>query len=389
MVKNSKLLYKLYYHGGSLLLRGIGLFVKTDPNLILFSSYGGRKFDDSPRVVYEYLLQHPVSPDHKYVWAFANPDDFPEVENRIQVDTPAYYLTALRAGYWITNTSIARGMDFRKKQTKSFAFAHGLMALKRISTDVVDKGAVFISDQHEKFDAVFVEGTIDISILSRLWRLDKSLFHTTGLPRNDDLVDTTETEKLLLRQKLGIPEDKKVILYAPTFRDWSKDTTGQNTYRIPMDFTKWQKQLGKEYVLLVNGHYAISKLLNLPPKDDFVVNVFGYPQINDLLKIADILISDYSSIVFDYSILGRPIFGYCYDLDEYMAIRGSYIDVETFYCDGAIREEDDLLAAIVNIDYEKACKFTRENIRDRYLAAYGNAAEKSIEIMFGTKTDQN
>ena len=91
-VKGNKIIYNLYYHLGSLFLRFIGLFVKTDPNLILFISYGGQKYDDSPRVVYEYLLEHPVSSKHKYVWAFIEPGKFPQVEQKVKVDTFAYVI---------------------------------------------------------------------------------------------------------------------------------------------------------------------------------------------------------------------------------------------------------------------------------------------------------
>lgn len=389
LVKNSKLLYILYYYGGSFLLRFIGMFVKTDPNLILFSSYGGRKFDDSPRVVYEYLQKNPVSPDHKYVWAFVNPEEYPQVSNKIRIDTPEYYLTALRARYWITNSSISRGLSFKKAATINILFEHGLTALKRIGSDVARQDHVFVSTAKENYDMVFVEGKYESPILSRLWQLDQRVFYATGLPRNDDLVRATDAEKAHLRQKIGIPGNKKVILYAPTFRDWIKDAGGRNVYQIPMDFEKWKSRLGAQYVLLINGHYAIAELLSEMPKDEFVMNVFGYPQLNDLLKITDVLISDYSSIVFDYSILERPIFCYGYDLNEYLENRGSYVDIHSVFCNGVIQNEDTLIESIETMDYEEQCRFTREQIKEKYLASYGDAARKAVEIIFGSRREQN
>lgn len=385
LVKNSKAFYKIYSVCGSALLRFAGLFIRTDPNLILFASYGGRKFDDSPRFVYEYLLKHPVSADHKYVWAFIEPEKFPDVPNKIRIDTPRFYLTALKAGYWMTNSSISRGMDFKKKAAINIQFTHGLTALKRIGSDVLDQKDVFVSKGHEKFDLVFVEGKREIPILSKVWHLDEEVFHTTGLPRNDDLVDYPPEEVEEIRKRLGIPAGKKVILYAPTFRDYSKGTDGSNALGIPMDFAKWEKALGQEYVLVVTAHYAVARLLDELPRNDFVINAFAYPVLNDLLKISDILISDYSSIVFDYSILERPILCYGYDCDAYLAMRGSYIDIHSFYRDGVIRDEDALLDTIVNMDYDTHCRFTREQIRDKYLSSYGNAAEKAVEIIFRGK----
>lgn len=385
LVKNSKFLYKLYYYGGSMLLRFLGLFVKTDPNLILFASYGGRKFDDSPRVVYEYLQKHPVSTSYKYIWAFLDPAEFPQVANTVRIDTPNYYLTALRAGYWITNSSISRGMNFKKKKTTDVLFTHGLTALKRIGADVVNNDDVFVSTSYEKYDMVFIEGKFEAPILAKVWHLDESVFHKTGLPRNDDLVGFTQEEVTEIKCKLGIPLNKKVILYAPTFRDWSKDSGGRNVFKIPMDFEKWQAALGEEYVLLINGHYAIAELLNKLPENDFVINAFGYPQLNDLLKIADVLVSDYSSIVFDYSILERPIFCYGYDLDEYMETRGSYVDIHSVFCNGVIRDEDTLIHSIAGMDYDAQCQFTRKYIKEEYLASYGDAARRATEIIFADR----
>lgn len=382
LVKNSKLIYKVYSVCGSMLLRFVGIFVKTDPNLVLFTSYGGRKYDDSPRVVYEYLQRDPVSADHKYVWAFTEPEKYPEVPNKVRIDTPRFYLTALRAGYWMTNSSMSRGLDFKKKKTKNVLFTHALVALKRFGADVVNSREIFVSTASEKYDVVFVEGKYDTSILSKVWKLDESVFRATGLPRNDDLVGVSPEEKAALKQKLGIPQDKKVIMYAPTFRDDSRGADGSNALSIPIDFGRWKQALGDEYVLMVSAHYVVSQLLDDLPDDGFVINVVGYPKLNELLKVADILISDYSSIVFDYALLERPILGYCYDCDDYLSKRGSYVDLQEFFCDGVIRDEDALLDVIVNMDYDAQCRFTREHIKEKYVAAYGNATKTAVDLIF-------
>lgn len=381
-VKQNKVVYSLYYHLGSLFLRFIGLFVKTDPDLILFISYGGQKYDDSPRVVYEYLLKHPVSSKHKYVWAFVDPDKFPQVEQKVKVDTLSYYITAMHAGYWITNSSASRGLNFRKKQTKNYLFQHGMAGIKKIGIDVEQFDKAFRIGFHETFDAIFIEGKKELDILPRAWRMDSSLFHMTGLPRNDDLATVTEDEIKSIKDRLGIPQSKKVILYAPTFREFSRAEDGRNTLGIPFDFSKWEAVLGQEYVLLVTAHYEVAKLLDELPKNDFVINAFQYPVLNDLIKVSDILVSDYSSIVFDYSIMERPIFCYGYDYDTYSAERGLYTDLEQLFSHGVLRTENEVLKAIQEINYEQECEYTRSHIKHEYIAAYGDAAEKAIQIIF-------
>lgn len=381
-VKQNKFIYNVYFHLGSLFLRFLGLFVKVDPNLILFISYGGQKYDDSPRVVYEYLLKHPVSSKHKYVWAFMEPDKFSQVAQKVKVDTLSYYITAMRAGYWITNSSASRGLNFRKKSTRNMLFTHGLTGIKKIGVDIHESEKAFKIGFDEHFDAIFVEGKKEIPLLAHAWQMDPSIFHTTGLPRNDDLAAVTGAEIQSIKDRLGIPQSKKVILYAPTFREFSRAKDGRNALGIPIDFSKWEATLGQEYVLLVTAHYEVAKLLDELPKNDFVVNAFQYPELNDLIKVSDILISDYSSIVFDYSIMERPIFCYGYDYDTYSVERGLYTDLEQLFSHGVLRTENEVLKAIQRIDYGKECEYTRCHIKNEYIASYGNAAEKAVQIIF-------
>lgn len=381
-VKRNRWCYRLYFSVGSALLRLLGCFVKTDPDLILFISYGGQKYDDSPRVVYEYLKTHPVSGRQRYVWAFTQPERYPQIEQRVKVDTLLYFITALRAGCWITNASASRGLHFQKKETRSYLFEHGVCAIKKIGADIGRPDKAFQIGFHEKFDAVFIEGKQELSILPRAWGMAPSVFHLTGLPRNDDLTAVSDDELHAIRAKLGIPDGKRVILYAPTFREFSRAADGQNALGIPLNFARWENELGREYVLLVTAHYEVAQLLNTLPQTGFVINAFQYPVLNDLLKAADILISDYSSIVFDYAILERPIFCYAYDLDTYVTERGLYADLNTLFSHGALRTEETLLAALREIDYSAECDFTREHIKNKYIASYGNAAEKAVAVMF-------
>lgn len=388
-VKNNKLVYAAYFYVGSFLLRVLGLFIKTDPNLVLFISYGGQKYDDSPRVVYEYLKRNAISSDHKYVWAFIEPDKFPQVENKIKVDTLTYYVTAMQAGIWITNSSASRGLNFKKKQTRNYMFQHGMAGIKKIGTDVEQFDKAFRIGFHERFDGIFIEGKKELDILPRAWKMERAVFHVTGLPRNDDLATVTDEEIRSIKARLGIPANKKVILYAPTFREFSRADDGRNALGIPIDFKEWEAALGEAYVMLITAHYEVAKLLDELPKNDFVINAFKYPVLNDLIKVSDILISDYSSIVFDYAIMERPIFCYGYDYDSYAVERGVYTDLDELFFNGVLRTEDALLHAIATMDYDAQCAYTREHIKDEYIASYGNAAEKTVELIWRNASCKN
>ena len=382
IVKNSSLIYSIYYYLGSAVLRMLGLFIKTDKNLILFVSYGGKKYDDSPRVVYEYLMEHPISTKHKYVWAFTDPEQYTGVSNKVKIDTLKYYIIALKAGYWITNSSASRGLNFRKATTKNIMFQHGMTAIKKNGTDMEVKRGIHRKHYIEKFDAIFIEGKFETEILTRAMSQDKNAFFVTGLPRNDSLVNVNTEKVLCIKQKLNIPMDKKVILYAPTYRDQNLDIKRNNYLPIPFDLQALRAELGQEYILIITAHYEVSQFSGTLPESRFVFNAFGYPVINDLLIIADILISDYSNIVFDYSILERPIFCFGYDYEEFLKQRGFYSDLETMFSKGVLRTQDELVNAIKTMNYCQECEFTKRNIKEKYLKAYGNAAEKAVKIIF-------
>lgn len=382
IIKNSSLIYSIYYFLGSLILRILGAFVRTDKNLVLFVSYGGKKYDDSPRVVYEYLLKNPVSPEHKYVWAFTEPEHYPGVCHKVKIDTLEYYVTALKAGYWITNSSASRGLNFKKLATKNILFEHGMVAMKKVGADMEVKTGIHNKHFVEHFDAIFIEGKNEADILTHAMGQARRVFVPTGLPRNDNLLNVEADKVRETKEKFNIPLDKKVILYAPTFRDQNLDSDRTNYLVIPFDFTTLEEKLGQEYVVLITAHYEVAKYLDQIPKNNFVYNAFGYPEVNDLLIIADILVSDYSSIVFDYSILGRPILCFGYDYDEFLNQRGVYTDLETLFSHGVIRTQEELVSVIQNMDYQEECCFSQKQIRDKYLAAYGNAAEKAVGVIF-------
>ncbi len=117
-IKYCRPVYDLYYYLGTGLLNFLKLFVRTDERLILFNSFGGKSFNDSPRAIYEAMCRDPRFAGFRFVWAFQEPEKF-TVKNgeKIKSDTLPYFLTALKARVWITNSSLERGLGFVGKHT--------------------------------------------------------------------------------------------------------------------------------------------------------------------------------------------------------------------------------------------------------------------------------
>lgn len=176
------------------------------------------------------------------------------------------------------------------------------------------------------------------------------------MPRNEELWNATEENKMEMRKKLNIPENKKVILYAPT---WRESVDGGKTYSIkpPIHFDKWEEALGEEYIVLFRAHHLTTKVLGVE-YNDFVRDASEYPFVNDLMIASDILITDYSAIAFDYSILCRPIFCYAYDYDSYLSERGTYFKMDERYPQKSCKTEEQLLDEIRNMQYVVACSNT-------------------------------
>ena len=382
ILKSSSLIYNLYFYIISFGLQFIGLFVRTDNNLVLFVSYSGRKYDDSPKVLYEYIKNNNKYLNYKLVWAFENPSNYLEVPDneKLKIDTFKYYLTALKAGYWITNSSVTRGLRFKKKKTKYVIFQHGTVGIKKLGKDIEKGNKSFKIKKEDNIDMFIIQGKKEKPILEKALNLYGKIYEY-GLPRNDELYEVTDTKIKECRKKLGIPDGKKVIVYTPTFREFYKDNKLNSYVSMPFDIDKMKKAFNDEYVLVITAHYEVSKMLNIPENDPFVINAFNYPYINDLLISADILISDYSSVVFDYSILERPILCFAYDYEMYMKERGTYTDLNKLFFDGVIKTQDKLIEVIKEMDYEKECKHSKE-IKEEYLLNYKNTVEVAAKNIF-------
>lgn len=381
ILKSSKFLYSIYFYIFSSLIKIMGLFIKVDNNQVLFVAYSGRKFDDSPKVLYEYMKKNNRYNNFKLTWAFENPQNYPlDSSEKVKIDSLKYYYIALKSKYWITNSSITRGLNFKNKKTKYIIFQHGTLGIKKLGADIANNNKSFKIKKEEEIDMFIIQGKKEAPILEKALNL-KGKIYELGLPRNDELYDAGINEINVAREKLNIPKNKKVMLYAPTFREFYKDNKLESYVEMPFDIEEMRKNFEDEYVLLITAHYEVAKMLNIPENDPFVINAFKYPYINDLLLSADMIISDYSSVVFDYAILEKPILCYAYDYETYMNERGTYIDLNSFFYDGVIKTQKELIDIIKNMDYKKECEHSKK-IKNEYLLNYVNTVKKAAKVIF-------
>ena len=375
MLKQNMFIYKIYVHVFNFIFKILRAFIKVQDDIILINSFGGRKYDDSPKIIFEYMKTQEKYNKYKIYWAFHNPDEF-EIEGaeKIKTDTFKYFMIALKAKYWITNSAIERGLKFKNKKTYYINTWHGT-AIKKMGIDAPVTAFRFKNTQ---CDIMYAQSKYDIDIFSRAFNIPREKFALVGLPRNDELFSVNNDEIKEIKNKLNIPQNKKVILYAPTFREYSRDKDGC-IIAPPINLEKWKEKLSNEYVLLFRAHYEINKVLGIED-DEFIYNVSDYKNLNELMIISDILISDYSSIMFDYSILERPIYSYAYDYEEYLEKRGMYIDIKKELPNGICETEDELLQKILNCNFEEQ-KIKTKKLKEIYVQNDGNARKYIDEII--------
>lgn len=370
-------------------LEAESLFIKTEPETMLFASFGGRCFDDSPRAIYEEICRRPEFDNWKLVWAFSNPDGFSlDRGEKVKIDTPDFFHQLLRSKIWVSNSGMTRGISFKKPDVLSVATWHGT-PLKKICGDEHQNTVGGKRTKKGPLDADTIrcaQSEYDRDLFARLFHAEKSAFLLSDLPRNDRLLNYTEEEKRQIRSGLKISEGKKVILYLPTYREYQINEKHETFLAPPIDLNKWESALGEEYVLLIRAHYAVSAALNIQ-ENAFVHDVSGYPLLNDLYAIADLMISDYSSAFFDFSILDKPMLCFAYDLEEYEEKRGLYLNLaETLPCP-VDRDEDTLIEHIKQMNVEEYVEATKKF--HQKFAPYAGHASKAVvdEIVHRLKSE--
>lgn len=369
--------YTLYFYIMSALINSLKLLIHIDDQMIMFNSFAGRKFDDSPKAIYDLMKSDLRFSNYKLIWALDRPQDY-ELGNTtvIKTDTLKYFIMCLKSRVWITNSSFERGLRFKNNKTFYFNTWHGT-PLKKMGSDIGDSNQSFSSKSGTKWNAMTSQSEFETDIFSRAFNIPRDNILEFGLPRNDILSNYGTKDRQHLRRSLGIEDDKIVILYAPTFREYEKEINHGIVLAPPINFNHWREVLGESYTIMFRAHYEVAKIMNFN-ESDYVKNMTSYPSINDLIIASDILITDYSSILFDYSITGKPILHFTYDYEKYIKNRGVYFDIRKYF-DGAANE-DQLLRIIKNLNTSKAKKQTID-FREKFLNFYGTATEKVIDYI--------
>ncbi len=371
LLKRNRLLYKVYYYILSGGVNFMKLFLKNDKRLILFVSFGGRRCADSPRAIYDFMLTDPRFEGYKLVWGVINTKEFPEINEKVKIDTFTYFKTALQARCWVTNVLIERSLSFKGIKTFYLYTGHG-SPIKKVGGDFKSNKR-FTKIAKDCYDASLAQSELEKDVRGRNFGLPKSQVYMTGTPANDILSTYSIEYRNTIRKNLGISTNKKAVLYAPTFREYS----GIGKFETKeVDFNAWHQYLGDDYVILYRAHpISITKEIN---KTDWFVDVTNYNSIEPLMIASDILVSDYSGLIADYSILHRPIYLWLYDYEQYERTRGLYFDLREVL---PYSESEEGLLNLIKNGYTEIQKNQIIAFQKKYAPVFGNGTKNAIELI--------
>ncbi|WP_441245740.1 bifunctional glycosyltransferase/CDP-glycerol:glycerophosphate glycerophosphotransferase [Kitasatospora sp. McL0602] len=324
---------------------------------VVYNAALGTQYAGSPRAVHQELVQRGLPLRH--LWTTDDLQaDLPQSAESLRQWSPEWFEALATAKYVVTSTHLPEFFERRPGQIVLQTW-HGT-PLKRIGHDFekvwfTDSEYLKHLDREVPHWSLLVSGNRwSTPVLRRAFGYQGEILEA-GYPRNDVLL-AADREKTAeqVRERLGLPEGKKIVLYAPTFREDRRRPHGGYQLDLRLDLEAAKAALGEDQVLLVRAHEVMCG--QIPGAGNgYVWDVGTYPDMADLLLVADVLVTDYSSAMFDFANTGRPILFFTYDLEHYRDnLRGFTFDFEAQAPGPLLGTSEELIAALGTVDETSA-----------------------------------
>ncbi|MET9467460.1 bifunctional glycosyltransferase family 2 protein/CDP-glycerol:glycerophosphate glycerophosphotransferase [Streptomyces sp. NPDC006544] len=359
-------------------------------DVVVYDSFQGNGAGDSPRAIHEELLRRGEKLEH--VWLVRDGRaEVPPTARAVQYDSLESWDLLARARYYVVNDSVPLAFRRRPGQTVVQTW-HGT-PLKQIGHDFMHdyytSPEVLEALEHDsaQWSLLASPGSYATPVLKRALGYDGEVVES-GSARTDALLKPDAERVAEIRRRLDLPEGKKVVLYMPTWRENRLGWSLAAGYRLDLqiDIDAARRELGEDHVLLVRGHHKVNEQVRDGVRDGFVRDVSRWADPTDLLLVADVLISDYSSAIFDYAHTDKPILLFTYDLEHYRdTLRGFTFDFEKKAPGPLLRDSASLIEAVRDADavgerYARARAEFRAEFCD---LDDGRAAERIVDRMLG------
>lgn len=335
-------------------------------NRVLFSAFSGRQYSDSPKRISEMLQA--MHPEYELIWAFNEPKSFSFLNAKgiktVKFKSLEYLFYAMTCQVFVDNVEFWSILKFRPQQMVLQTW-HGGGCYKRVGADRLDVSEPELQHVIKKMrkNTLFLSSCKAFSerVVKGAFGYEGEIYEI-GLPRNDELIHGNGIDCDALREQLGIPHNYRIVLYAPTYRK----SLSQNLYDV--DLLRLRKALsqrfGGEWCIILRLHYYMSNQAFQSSEEGYIVDATAYPDMQHLLQLADVLLTDYSSTLWDFSLMYKPAFIYANDLKDYCTERNFYVPIEQWPFPRASCN-DSLEDIILNFDenvYRKAVAWHHEQL---------------------------
>ncbi|XUN46707.1 CDP-glycerol glycerophosphotransferase family protein [Streptomyces lividans] len=359
------------------------LRLPLDDNLALFSAYWSRGVSCNPAAIDAELAR--LAPGMRRVWAVHadHADRVPKGVRVVRVGSREYWTALARAKYLVNNVNFADSVV--KREGQIHVQTHHGTPLKTMGLDQqkypasTDMDFEKLLERCDRWDYSISSNRFSTVIWERVYPCSYATLET-GYPRNDVLVNATAEDVRAARAALGLADGTKAFLYMPTHREY------QPGFTSALDPARFARELGPDVTLLVRGHYFYgdSPQTAALRRTGRIVDVSGHSRVEDLYLAADALITDYSSAMFDYAVLDRPIVSYVPDWDVYSAVRGTYFDLLQEPPGAVATTQTELLGLLTSGTYDTPeTTKRRDGFRRRFCEFDdGRAAERVVRRVF-------
>lgn len=350
-------------------------FLKIFPinkNKVFFSSFEGKSVSCNPKYVYEELVKK-----NKYKCVWEHNKKLNDIKT-VKHNSLKYIYTVMTSKYIFTNNGISSAFPLRKKQVCVNTW-HGSGAYKKVGKDISEQVNGTSKKQQEyinKNTTYFISGCEKFTeVMSNAIGLDRNKFLPFGMPRNT--VFFKENNLTAIKEKIKIDDNVKICLYAPTFRG---QTGSNNAYNSLLDTAMLKyalkERFGGEWLIAYRGHYSQSN----GEVFKYDLDLSRYGDMQELLLVSDVLITDYSSSIWDYSFTYKPCFLYCEDMEDYKSQRDFYVPIEKWGFPIAVNNEQ-LKEKILDFDFDEYKEKMDEHHRALGSFENENAILKLFELL--------
>ena len=360
-------------------------------DVALFEAWRGKSFSDSPQAIYDELRR--THPHVRCVWAVTSlAIERPRDVDVVIKGSRRYWELLARARWVVANDSLPT--SYRRREGQSYLQTWHGTPLKRLAFDVPE--LKIANRNYLKEFAVEVDqwtwmvspNPFSTEVLSSAFRYHGSVLET-GYPRNDVFYhpDLVAERVAAARRRLDLPPDRKVVLYAPTWRDNRYTPTGRYEFDMRLNLDQLRHTIGEDWMVLIRGHHILANGVRISGDvSSFVRNVTSYPDIQDLYLVADAVVTDYSSVMFDYANTGRPMVFFTWDLESYRdELRGFYFDLEAEAPGPLVRTTEEVADALRDLDAVSAKYADRyAAFRERFCSLEdGHASRRVVQAVWG------